>query len=280
MSWQLAGVLISMAASCGATIVLYLLLRHVAAPRASWWAVVLFSFGPLSFIFVVGYAESLFLLLIFGALLLAIRRKYLLIAPIGVIAGFTRPGGLALALALGILLLARWILHEHDPIPRSQAVGLIVSGFVTACAGLAWPVIADAATGRTGAYVQTEMAWWVPYLGRGESIPLTPGLVMGWTWLGPAGVVLVIGAVVAMFWWILSQRPLGLAVVAFAMSYTLYLFGVFLPTQSIARLLLPLSPLLADSRLTGSRRVQVWSLAISLALQALAVYLLWTIGNP
>jgi hypothetical protein len=282
MPWQLAGVLISVGASGAATVVLYALLRRVTSRRASWWAVVLFSFGPLSFVFVLGYAESLFLLLIFSALLLAVCRRYLAIAPIGVLAAFTRPGALALALALGILLTARWMLRAQDPIPRSQVTGLVVSGLLTAGAGLMWPVIADAATGEPAAYVQTEMAWWVPYLGHGEFIPLTPCLVMAWRWLGPVGIAAVLGVVVMVIRWILSKhvRSLGLEVVAFALSYTLYLFVVFLPTQSLPRLLLPLSPLLADGRLSQSRRRQGWSVTVSIALQALAVYLLWTIGNP
>jgi hypothetical protein len=43
---------------------------------------------------------------------------------------------------------------------------------------------------------------------------------------------------------------------------------------------LPLSPLLADSRLSKTVRRRSWSLAVSIGLQAVAVYLLWTIGNP
>src|SRR6478609_4709833 len=138
VSWQLAGVLISVLASGAATVVLYALLRHVTTERASWWAVVLFSLGPLSFVFVLGYAESLFLLLVF-AVLLAVRRRYLLIAPLGVLAAFTRPGALALALGLGILLLGRLLARRRDPISASDIVALVVSGLATAFAGLMWP---------------------------------------------------------------------------------------------------------------------------------------------
>ncbi|MCR2764519.1 hypothetical protein NQ152_13490 [Microbacterium sp. zg.B48] len=282
ISWHLAGVLISVGASAGATVVLYALLRSVTAPGASWWAVVLFCLGPLSFVFVIGYAESLYLLLIFSALLLAVRRRYLWIAPIGAIAAFTRPGAVALALALGILLLARWMLRAQDPLPRSQLTGLAVSGAVTAIAGLMWPVVAAVVTGEPGAYVRTEMAWWVPFLGDADLLPLTPGLVMAWTWLGVVGVVLALCALFAVFRWILSApvRALGLEIVAFALSYVLYLLAVFLPTQSLFRLVLPLSPLLADGRLSQSRRRQWWCVAACLTLQAAAVCLLWTIGNP
>ena len=282
VSWQLAGVLISVLASGAATVVLYALLRHVTTERASWWAVVLFSLGPLSFVFVLGYAESLFLLLVFAALLLAVRRRYLLIAPLGVLAAFTRPGALALALGLGILLLGRLLARRRDPISASDIVALVVSGLATAFAGLMWPVIADVVTGVPGAYVQTEMAWWVPFLGEGHRIPFVPGLFMGWTWLGLLGVLIALGLVASVLWWILSRpvRALGLEVVAFLASYTLYLFVVFLPTQSLFRLALPLSPLLADERLSSTRRRRVGSIAVCLVLQAAAVFLLWTLGNP
>ena len=282
LPWQVAGVLISVAASAAATLALFVLLRSVSDARAATWAVVLFSFGPLSFVFVLGYAESLFLVLLFSALLLAVRRRYLSIAPLGVIAAFTRPGAVALALGLGILLLLRWMLRDRDPLTRSEVIGLVVSGGATAICGVMWPVIADAVTGQAGTYVRSEMAWWVPFLGEGSFLPLAPCLVMGWTWLGPLGVALFVLLVGAVFRWILSAqvRRLGIEVVGFALSYTLYLFAVFLPTQSLARLVLPLTPLLADSRLSASARARRWSLGGSFALQAVAVYLLWALGNP
>lgn len=280
--WQLAGIFISLAASCAACIVLAALLRTVAAPRAAWWTVVLFSFGPVSYVLMLGYAESIFLLLIFSALLLAVRRRYFLIAPLGILASFTRPGALALALTLAIILVGRWMRRAHDPLSRREVGGLVFSGLTTAAAGFAWPVIAAAVTGDPAAYVHTETAWWVPFLHTTDAVPFTPGLLLGWVWLGPLGVAIVLGVVVATFRWILSRRTrgLGLEVVGFAFSYTLYLFIVFLPTQSVPRLILPLTPLLADGRLSDTRRRRVWSLSISLVLQAGAVLLLWVIGNP
>jgi hypothetical protein len=41
-SWQLAGVVISIVASLGATIVLFVLLRRTTTPKAAWWGVVFF----------------------------------------------------------------------------------------------------------------------------------------------------------------------------------------------------------------------------------------------
>jgi len=45
-------------------------------------------------------------------------------------------------------------------------------------------------------------------------------------------------------------------------------------------LVLPLSTLLANTRLTGSRRRQLWAVTVSLGMQVAGVILLWTIGNP
>lgn len=280
--WQLAGVLISIAASAGATIVLFLLLREVTTPRQAWWAMVFFTFAPMSFVFVLGYAESLSLLLLFAALWLAVRRRYAWIAPVGMLAAFTRPGALALALALGILFLFRVVRRDVDSFPARQVVALAASGAITAAAGLAWPVIADIVTGFGDAYVRTETAWWIPYVGRGEFIPLTPWFRFASTYVGIFGVLLVLAAMAIFVWWVSSApvRRLGVEVVAFAVSYGLYLFAVFLPQQSILRLALPLSPLLADERLTATRRRRMWMLGGCLVLQAAAVLFLWTIGYP
>jgi hypothetical protein len=126
------------------------------------------------------------------------------------------------------------------------------------------------------------MAWWAPFLGDGHSLPLMPGLVMGWVWVGVLGVLVVMGVVAAACWWVASPpiRNLGLEIAGFCLSYVLYLFAVFLPTQSIARLVLPLAPLLADPRLSSSRRRRRWSLGVCIVLQATAVLVLWTIVNP
>lgn len=282
MPWQLAGVILSIAASAAATVVLFLLLRAVTAPRQAWWAIVFFTFGPMSFVFVLAYAESLFLLLLFAALLLAVRRRYAWIAPLGVIAAFTRPGALALALALGILFVVRFARRARDPFPPRQLAGLLGAGIATAGAGLAWPVIADAVTGFDHAYVRTETAWWIPFVGRGDFAALTPWFRFGIMYAGVFGVLLVLAAMVACAWWVSSApvRRLGIEVVAFAASYALYLFAVFLPQQSILRLMMPMAPLLADERLTSTRRRRVWMVTGCLVLQTAAVLVLWTLGYP
>lgn len=280
--WQLSGVALSVLFSAGATVALFLLLRALTAPRQAWWAVVLFSLGPLSFLFVLAYAESLFLLLLFVALLLAVRRRYAWIVPVGVLAAFTRPGALTLALALGVVFLVRWARRRVDPFPRTQALGLVSAGLSIALAGLSWSWIVEFATGTPHAYVLTETAWWRPYLGPVQFVPLTPWFLFATNYLGVVGILVVV-VVMGLFGMLLWSRPvrrLGIVVAAYAAAYGLYLFGVFLPQQSLFRLLLPVSPLLAHERLGSSRAWRRVTLGAALGLQAVATLVLWTVGYP
>ncbi len=280
--WQVSGVVLSVVFSAGATVALFLLLRAVTAPRQAWWAVVLFSFGPLSFIFMTAYAESLFLLLLFTGLFLAVRRRYAWIVPVGVLAAFTRPGALTLALALGIVFLVRWARRGVDPFPRVQMAGLVAAGLSIAVAGLSWSWIVELATGTPHAYVLTETAWWRPFLGPVQFVPLTPWFLFATTYLGVAGIPVVLALMVlcGMLIWSRAVRRLGLVVAVYVAGYALYLFGVFLPQQSVFRLLLPISPLLAHERLSASRAWRGATLSASIALQAIAVLVLWTVGYP
>lgn len=280
--WQVSGVTLSIAASAGATVMLYLLLRAVVAPTQAWWAVVLFTFGPLSFIFVLAYAESLFLFLLFLGLWLAVRRQYAWILPVGVVLAFTRPGALALSLALGILFLVRWARHRVDPFRRREVTALAASGGAIALAGLSWSWIMEAIVGMPHAYVLTETAWWRPYLGDVTFVPLTPSFLFAHNYLGLVGIVVVLAAMVGfgMLVWSKPVRRLGVVVAAFIVSYGLYLFGVFLPQQSLFRLLLPVSPLLGHEKLSATPRIRRLTLGGALVLQALTTLVLWTVGYP
>ncbi|KLD31720.1 hypothetical protein TB15x_23255, partial [Xanthomonas perforans] len=81
----------------------------------------------MSFLFVIGYSEGLFMLLMFAGMLLAIKRRYLWILPIGLITAYTRPGVLALGLALGIVFLVRFFRRKVDPFPVREWASLMAS---------------------------------------------------------------------------------------------------------------------------------------------------------
>ncbi|MFN3948682.1 hypothetical protein [Microbacterium sp.] len=282
LGWQPIAILLSLGASLGATWLLFVLLRTVTKPQPAWWAVVFFSFAPMSFLFVIGYSEGLFMLLMFAGMLLAIKRRYLWILPIGLITAYTRPGVLALGLALGIVFLVRFFRRRVDPFPVREWASLMASGLTIAVAGLSWNHIAQYVTGTHNAYIRTELGWWLDYVGNDEFTPFTPWFRQAGTHLGIVGIVLVVALVVAFLalMWSRPVRKLGLMVVTYGFSYGVYIFAVFLPQQSTFRLLMPMAPLMGDERWSSTPRRRVAILAGCLVLQVAAILLLWTRGNP
>ncbi|WP_423919832.1 mannosyltransferase family protein [Frigoribacterium sp. 2-23] len=278
------GVVVATIAGGAAAVVLHRLVTETAGSRsAATWAVALFCFGPVSFVLQVVYAESLMLFLLFACLLAQVRRQYLVMIPFGVVAAFTRPGVLAVALALAVHGVVRLVREGARPgFPLRQRVELVVAGLVIAAAGLAWPVIADAVTGLHDAYLDTELSWWTGFVGAQSFTPLTPWFVMATTFLGWAGVVLVLAVLALVVWFLTrpSTRSLGVDVVAFAGSYVLYLVAVFLPQQSLPRLLMPLAPVLGTPAIARSPRLRTSLLVGGAALQPVAVVLLWFVGYP
>ncbi|WP_233245526.1 hypothetical protein [Homoserinimonas hongtaonis] len=275
-----AAVLVATLCGAGAAVVLFLLTRAKVSQQAALWATAFFCCGPLGFLLQVAYAESLFLLLTFGSLLALVRRHYWLLTVLAMAAAFSRPGALAIALALGIHLVLRWV--GDEPFPWRDRISIVLGGILISAAGLSWPFIASAATGSENAYLETELAWWVPLVGRQEFVPLAPWFLLAARWAGVAGIVAVV-AVVALSVVFLTRKStlaLGSEIVSYAASYGLYLFAVFLPQQSTLRLLMPLAPLLASDLFTSTPRRRWAVLSIGAALQPVAIVLLWFLSFP
>jgi hypothetical protein len=280
LNFAVAGVLLATLFGGGAAYLLYRLLLPRVGTRSALWAVIFFCVGPMSFVLQVTYAESLFLVLVFASLIAMAHKRYLLMIPFGVVAAFTHPGALALPAALGILFLAGIIRREK--IRWTERARMIVAALAISVAGFAWPVVASTVTGSHGAYFETELSWWTGYVGRTNFVPFTPWFVMSNKYLGGAGIVLVL-VVVGLFVWAIQHRTLrvlGDDILAFSGSYAAYLVAVFLPQQSLVRLMLPLSPLLGAPILTRSvvfRRVAV---GVLIASQVLTISTLWVLGPP
>ncbi|MGU3412018.1 mannosyltransferase family protein [Microbacterium sp. M1A1_1b] len=280
-SFWVVGVVVSTLAGAAACIVLYRLVLAVGCSHRARWATALFAFAPTGFLLQVAYAESTLLLLVFAGLLALVRRRYWLVGVFGVVAAFTKPGVLALAVALAVHLVVRWA-RERRAMPVRDAVTIAVVGVVVAAAGLAWPVVASVVTGRPDAYLDTELSWWVGYVGRQHFAPLTPWFVMAGTWLGPVGIGLVVVVLLGAVWFFRRRdvRALGPEVLGFTASYALYLVAVFLPQQSLPRLLLPMAPLLGSDVFVRTRRRAVTWLLVGVGLQPVAIVLLWFLGYP
>ncbi len=289
-SWGAGAVAISLASGYGACVVLHALLRDRIGGAAAMWAVVFFACGPLAAMFQVGYAEALFLFLLFAALWCVQRRRwgwlYLLVPAMG----FTRPGILAFALFLGLYGIHRFLRRRTDVLPTREIAHIVALGAVATVVGFAWQTIAAVVTGQPGAYLSTELAWrrnWIP----GDSGTFVP--VEGWVqaagfwftqWgLGPvAGCVflaLLVTAVVLALVTLPQVKALGIEVRLWSASYLVYLLLVFFPQSSIFRLLLPVSPLVGALAVPRSRAWRVGVLAAALLGQWWWIYNMYALGN-
>jgi hypothetical protein len=287
--WRVPALALSVAAGFGAAVVLAaLLLPRIGRSRALF-SVALLSCSPLAFMFQTTYAESLALLLLLAALLLIDRQRYLAAIPVALVLAFTRPGVLALALAVGVQMVVRFVRARRGgaPLPAAQLAAGLLLAIVSAVAGFAWSGIAALVTGRSDAYFATESAWralWMP----DSSITLfEPWLFAArfWadrvvgpgaaTWVAPVA-LLVLVAGFGLLLLTPQVRRLGGTIRLWAASYALYLLAVFFPQSSVFRLLMPMAPL-AGAITPRSWPARAVVLVGSLGLQALW---LWVCYGP
>lgn len=273
---------IAVAVICGAlaTLALHRMLIQHFAPQQALAGALFFAFGPLSFLLQLGYAEGLFLFLMFCALAALVSRHYLVMLPFALVASVTRPGAIALAAALGIQGIVR--LARRQRILPSEWIIVGSTIVLITAATLMWPILAAQVTGNPNAYFETELSWWRDFIGPVAFVPFTPtflfyGGIFGW-----AGVAVVVAVVLAVAFWLTrpSTRRLGVDIWTYTVMYIVYLLAVLLPTQSLLRMLLPLSPLLGHPGLSATPRRRKLTFWIGLGLQPVAIFWLWAVFPP
>ncbi|MGO4299668.1 hypothetical protein [Leifsonia sp. RAF41] len=289
LPWPAAAVLVSFLAGAGAAVVFHLLMRRVGLSASqSLFAVVLFCVAPVSPLFQVAYAESLYILLLVTALLLLVERRYGWLFPVVLAMAFTRPSGLAFALAVAMHVVYRWVRRRSDPFPIRERVLSVALTVFSGVAGLAWPAIAGIATGSWTAYTDTELAWRAPYIGFTQLIPFAAWFQGADWWasamLGIPGWIGVVALVVliASFSILLFSPPvrrLGVDLRFWVAAYSLYLLAVFFPQSSTFRLLMPLFPLLGALALPRSRLYRAGMVVLFIALQVGWVAICWRIDG-
>ncbi|WP_353112238.1 hypothetical protein [Microbacterium sp.] len=285
-NWGAGALIVSIVAGYLACITLYRLLHERIGDGAAMWAVVFFASGPLAAMFQVGYAESLFVLLLLVALDLVARRRYGWVYPLIVVMGFTRPGILAFALYLGLVGIMRWRRRREDPLPSSEVVHIVALGALATVVGFAWQTIAAVATGDPNAYLATELAWRRNWGGTGEEgfLPFDGWVQAAQFWSvqwglpGWAGLIALVLLVVGTALVLLQShavRALGPDLRLWSASYLLYLLAVFFPQSSTFRLLMPLTPLWGAVAVPRSRGYRLSVLALCLAGQWLWIHFMY-----
>lgn len=267
--YPLAAITVSVVAGYFACLVLFHLLRARIDDAAALWATAFVAAGPLAALFQMGYAESLFLLWLFLALLVVVRRRFAWLYLLLPLLAFTRPGVLAFALMLAGYGVVRWVRRRTDPLPAVEIVHIVCAGLLAAALGFAWQMIAGVATGDPSAYMETELSWrrgwtneeggFVPFSGFVQASAIwfrVWGLPEVW---GYVALALVIAAAAAVLLFEPHMRRLGVEIRLWSASYLIYLLLVFFPQSSIFRLLFPLAPL--AGALAVPRRTS-WRLAV------------------
>ncbi|MGO2050038.1 MAG: hypothetical protein ACTH2E_06215 [Microbacterium sp.] len=287
-SWGAGALLISLVAGYFACVALHRLLRDRIGGTAAMWAVAFFAWGPLAALFQVGYAETLFVMLLLIALDLVARRRFGWLYLVIPVMAFTRPGILAFALYLGLYGILRWVRRRRDPLPAREIVHIIALGALATVTGFAWQVIAGIVTGDPGSYLATELAWRRNWgIGEGAFVPFEGWVQAAQFWFSQWGMpgwwgFIALAILVAAAIWMLFARNvkrLGADVRLWGASYLLYLLAVFFPQSSTFRLLLPLTPLAGALAVPRSRLYRAGVLMLCLLGQWVWIHQMYALGS-
>ena len=166
--------------------------RQPQRERLALVAACLWCFYPTTAVMLKPYTEALAVVLVAGALLLLVRRRYLLVAAVALPLGFTRGVAPALGCAALIHLVVRWREDRAAGIrpldgQRASAVVMLAALAVSA---VAWPVVAGLVTGVPTAFFDVQAAWGQ----RPDKGPFVLWIEWAWQGKGVAGVVVLVVA--------------------------------------------------------------------------------------
>ncbi|WP_420809310.1 hypothetical protein [Actinomyces procaprae] len=274
-SFYACATVVSLAASAAAALVMDCWLEPRVGRRASLWAVALVWCSPCAVVLQLPYAESLGLLAVGAALLLAQRGRFLAATPAVLAAALARPLGVPLTASLGLWWLWETVRAHRSAAAQASGFRLRLLGLtgVAAAGTLAWPLLAWVVTGRPDAYTATETSW------RGGTLaPLLQWLTRSQWWVGDhlgwallAGVVAVGGLVLSAP----ALRRLGAPAWLWCVGYCLYLLVFFDPTTSLLRLLLPLAPAGWALAARATPRMRLLLLALGIIGQVFWISWVW-----
>lgn len=288
-SYAAGALIVSLVSGYLAVLVLFQLVRERLGETASMWTVVFFVNGPLAALFQVGYAETLFLLWLFLALWLVMRRRYAWLYLLIPLMGYTRPGVLAFSLFLALFGIWRWFRRRHERLSPREVVHIVALGLLALVVGFSWQFISAAVTGEPDGYLQTELSWRRNWTGESGGFVPFDGFIRAveiwfvqWEQKKELGYVALVAGILAFAAVLLFSRSvarLGVEVRLWSASYLIYLLAVFFPQSSIFRLLVPLSPLFGALAVPRSTPWRLGVLAACLLGQWWWIYNMYALAN-
>ena len=255
--------------------------RQPQRERLALVAACLWCFYPTTAVMLKPYTEALAVALVAGALLLLVRRRYLLVAAVALPLGFTRGVAPALGCAALIHLAVRWREDRAAGIRPldGQRVGAVVMLAALGVSAVAWPVLAGLVTGVPTAFFDVQKAWGQ----RPDKGPFVLWIEWAWQGRGLAGVVVLVSLVATYVALVLGRhgRWISIEARAWALAYPLYLFAVVRPITSMWRFLLldfPIAALLASVAMrtaNGQSVVPHWRRRVAVVLLVVITGLVW-----
>lgn len=227
-------ILVNMAAGAMASIVVYKMVCEFWDERSGLVAAFTWMAMPGSAVLVMGYAEGVFIALVFSALWAMQRHRYLLAAVLLVPAGMTKLQVVPFALALVAVVGLHWWRSAHSQPSSGVLIGSIALSLVSM---LLWPAIVAARLGSWDAYNQIRATWnheTVPFL---NTINWLEWLVTEPNRANLVNALALALAVIAGIWALRQETiPTGLKVVGMTMPVFLAYAGAGVST---VRYLLP-----------------------------------------
>ncbi|WP_157622606.1 hypothetical protein [Nostocoides sp. Soil756] len=287
-SFEVAGVGINLVLGAVAVLLLHTLLRtthHAGSQpqreRLALVAAALWCFYPSTSVMLKPYTEALAVTLVCAALLLLVRRHYLLVAAVAIPLGFTRGVAPALGIAVLIHLGVRW--RDERRLGRRALAGewtrVVVMLAALGVSAVAWPVVAGLATGVPTAFFDVQEVW-------GQKPAEGPFVLwVQWAWdsRGLFGVLVLLALAATYVALVLGRHGswLSIEVRAWALAYPIFLFAVVRPITSMWRFLLldvPLAALVASVAMrtaNGQQVVPHWRRRVAVVVVLLVVGILW-----
>ena len=197
MPFAVAGLVLNLVLAGVAAVLIWAVLRsgvhadrQPQRERLALVAACLWCFYPTTAVMLKPYTEALAVALVAGAVLLLIRRSYLLVALVALPLGFTRGIAPALGAAALIHLVVRWREDRAAgarPLHGQRASAAVMLAAL-AVSAVAWPVVAGLATGVPTAFFDVQAAWGQ----RPDKGPFVLWFEWAWQGKGIAGVVVLV----------------------------------------------------------------------------------------
>ncbi|MFD9081926.1 hypothetical protein [Streptomyces erythrochromogenes] len=147
------GLLVSWTAAAVAAVGVYRVGELVAGRRVALLLVALWAVVPHAVVLTLAYTEPLLVALASWSLYALLRERWLLAASLALVAGLTRPTGIAVAAAVSVTALHALLVR------RSRAPGVWAAGLLAPAGWLAYVVAVGAARDDVAGYFAVQRQW-------------------------------------------------------------------------------------------------------------------------